>query len=524
MTSSSSPGSSPRLGGVGPAALLLLSEAAWGTLVVGALANGTAGPHRPKLDLPYLAFALPALAALVIVSLGRGRPGADRSGPRRWARRLAVAAAVVLGVALSAGLVASSSSSGTTWAVAFHPWTLPAHHLLASRAARWGWGIAILGWARGSWAALAPPSLRQSATSLLLGALVFLFVFAHQIGASSTGFRRATGDAGWLLFVYFPVGGTAAAWAHERGVERRALRTSGTAPSGAWLAVLTLPLAVVAVVALAVGGAATVVGPAAARVGRLIGSGLSAAGDWVFSHLPQISPPRGKALKLTLPKTRLGHRHAPLASSHPSALGIALLCLLCLLLLGLLALGVRASVRWARRLRRRREVEVDEERESVFSWGHLGDQVRRALLGLSTWLVGLLRRTRRADATVPPGTAPQAHGHADPVRSAYRRLLSAASSAQRGRTSSETPRELARRLTSLPELERLGTPELRSLTAAYEGVRYAGLDAEPYADRAASDAEVLARALVGATPRTGVASGQPAPERDPGPRPSPPSR
>lgn len=487
-----------RGGSIGAAALLLVSEAAWVSLAVDAFADGTAGAHRPRIDLPYLAFVLPALVALGVVGLGRSRVrAAERPAGRRWLRRLAVAAAVVAGAALSAGWIAGLSAPGATWVVAFHPWTLPAHAAVAGRAARWGWAVAVLAWARGASLAVSPPSLRHGATSLVAGAAVFLVVFAHQAAAGSEAFTRATGAAGWLLFVFFPLGVTAAAWAQQQDVERRALRRSGRVPNGVWLAVLTLPLALVAFVAFLVGGAGTVVGPAVARVVRAIGAVLGAAGDWIFSHLPQIAIHPGRRLPPTLGRIPLGHHHERLASSsHPSALGIAILCVVGALAVVMIALGLRAVVRWVRRhLRHRTDVGVEEERGSVFTWAHLVTQLRRALVGLWRHLAALFRRGRGTPAPLgAPGSVSEG-SETDPVRAAYRGLLSAARAAGRGRAPDETPRELSARLSSEAGIGDLGTTRLRSLTAAYERVRYAGADPAELAQRATTDAAVLVRTL-----------------------------
>lgn len=514
--SSSSPSSEPsgpvrapagrlrRVGSIGPAALLVVSEAAWFSLAVDAFANGTAGPHRPRLDLPYLAFVLPALAAVVVTALGRGAPPGRRSSVLRWGRRFLVGAVVVVGAATSAGLIAGLSAPGATWAVAFHPWSLHLHGAIAGRAARWGWVVALILWGRGVWVGISPPSLRQCSTSLFLGAFVFLIVFAHQVGSSDAvrALRRASGASGWLLFVYFPVGVTAAAWAHERDMERRVLRRAAGTPSGAWLAVLTVPLALVALAAFAVGGAATAVGPAVARAARAIGAVLGALGDWIFSHLPQIPLPQGKPLKIKPPGTGRGH-HLRAAHGHPSALGIAILCVLGLVALVVLAVVVRALVRWSRR--HRSSVEIDEERESVFTWDHFGDQLRRALGALLARIGRLFRRAHPPPAPVGADAPDPFEG--DPVRSAYRRVLSAARATERGRAPSETPREFAQRLGAAPGLERLDPRALGSLTAAYEGVRYADADPSAFASRAASDADVLAGALGAPPPGPGGEEG-----------------
>lgn len=496
-----------RRGSAGAAALLVVSEAAWVSLALGAFADGSAGPHRPRVDLPYLAFALPALVALVIVTVVRGRTPLARQTPLwRLARRSAVALVVVGGAGLSAGLVASLSAPGVTWAAALHPWALPAHGALAVRAVRWAWAVSVLAWLRGAWVAVSPPTLRHSAASLVLGGIVFVVVFGHQAAGGSGRFDQATSAAAWLLFVYFPVGVTAAAWAQERDVERQVLRRVAGASSGAWLATLVVPLALVALVALLVGGAGSVVGPGATHVLRAIGAVLGAAGDWVFSHLPRIVVHPGQhRAPITPGQTSLHRLPKRATSAHPTPLGIAVECVVGAALLAAAGFGARALVRWARR--HRPEAVVDDERESVFTWSHLGEQLRRLLVVL---LNAIARRPRRRPAPVlneaRDSTSDPLPG--DPVRVSYRRLLLASRAAGRGRAPAETPRELAARLSSLPVMERLGSSALASLTAAYEDVRYAGAPSGPLAERATADADVLVDAL-GAIQREAAEPAQP---------------
>lgn len=489
----------PSWGGVGAAALLLVSEAAWVSLAVGAFADGTAGAQRPRVDLPYLAFALPALGALGFVALGRAWARAGHGRLQRATRLVVLAAAVVAGVALSAGLVAGLSAPGTTWAAALHPWAVPAQQALAARAVRWAWAIAVLAWARGGWTAVSAPSLRHSATSLVVGAAVFVVVFGHQ-AAGAAGFDRATASAGWLLFVFFPIGVTAAAWAHEREVERRVMRRAASSQSGAWLVALVAPLALVALAAFLVGGAAAVVGPAAGQVLHGVGAVLGAVGDWVFSHLPRILVHPGRRVTPATAGTTALHRlHTAPGRPHPTALGIALLGVAGALVLVLVAFGVRALFRWA--ARHRPAVEVDDASDSVFTWGHFGDQLRRALFAVLRRLARRVRPRRRpkpGPAAAPPADACGAGG--DPVRSAYRAVLSALRVAGSGRAPDETPRELAARLAALEELAQGGASELGSLTDAYERVRYAGADPAADAAGAATDAAVLVRAFGGQVP------------------------
>src|SRR5580698_1787346 len=90
-------------------------EATWASLCLSAIVNGSGRFH---MDLPYLAFALPAAGAAGLLGL-LGRPSW-----RWWQRGVVSAPLVVLGAALTAGLVSELSVPGTFTAVALHPWTV----------------------------------------------------------------------------------------------------------------------------------------------------------------------------------------------------------------------------------------------------------------------------------------------------------------------------------------------------------------------------------------------------------------
>jgi hypothetical protein len=331
-----------------------------------------------------------------------------------------------------------------------------------------------------------------------VGALVFLLVFGHQAATGAGSFDRASSAAPWLLFVYFPVGLAAAAWAQRADVERQVLRRVRGASSALWLPALAVPLALVVLVALLLGGAGAAVGPAAGHVLHAVGAVLGSIGDWLFSRLPRIAlHPEARAKPITFAQTAPRRHRLGTATESLSPLGIAVLCVLGAVLTAGVALGVRAVLRWSRR--RRPVATAGDERESVFTWGHVGEQARRLLCELLRRIAGLFEGRRTAAAAsgeeaVGPGPLP-----GDPVRVAYRRLLLAARAADEGRGSAETPRELAARLRAFPGVARGGTVALDSLTSAYEDVRYAGAPPWPFADQAAADADVLAAAL-GTTP------------------------
>lgn len=501
---------SARLGNAGASVLLVVAETAWVSLVFDALSGRSGGASPSHVDLPYLAFALPASVAVATVSsVCLLWEGAGPLARQRWLRDAGVVVVAVLGAAVTAGLIAGLSAPGSIWAVAFHPWALPANGALSIRTVGWAWAAAAVTWGRGAWLAVAPPNPRQAGGSIVIGAIVFLVVFGDQVSSHGGALSRTTGDADWLLFLFFPVGVTAAAWVHERDGQRGASRRAAPAASGAWLMALLVPFALVALVALAVGGAAGVVGPGVARAARAAGGALVAAVDWLFTHLPSVFVRPRFVFKSTsgigvahLPKgAKLVHPHAP------AALGIVLVVLICLVVLAGLAFLAHAFVVWLLSRRRRPSgVEEDEVRESVFSWAHLVAQLRAGLRRLIGRLVAFLSRLgrRRRGAPAAPGWLGETAGAAgaqedDSVRAAYRRFLAAVRAAARGRAPGETPRELAARIAAddrWGETVELPEEQLRALTALYEGVRYAGNEpGEPGLDAARAGADALATAL-----------------------------
>lgn len=453
----------------GGSVALVLAEAAWCSLLLDAVANGTAGTSRPAVALPFGAVALAAVVAVALAAVVR--------------RRVWALVAAVAGAALTAELVA-----GLTPGVAM--WAAPTS-AVAVRATTWAAVVAVLAWARGFWLGRVPPSEAQAATSVVIGWLVTLSILIQRSDTHDAAFTRATSDAGWLLLVLFLAGLTAVGWAHLRSLERALARPSGTGPGGAWLVVTGVPLVVVAAVAFLLGGAATSVVPALTGVIRDLGGAFFAAGTWFFSHLLNFSPPHVTPHSVT-PAGGIpyGLGRAP---THRSVLLEVLAAvpeviagLAVLLLLGWF---VRFLVH---RLRRRvRPERAREERTSLFSWRHLLAQLRAML-------------SRRSPAPVVSDAgalAPEADRTVealDPVRAAYRRFLVAAHEATVGREDTETPRELAGRL----ELDR---DALGSLTGAYERTRYGQLDAG--APAALEAAEALALEL--SRPRRGEASPDP---------------
>lgn len=145
-----------------------------------------------------------------------------------------------------------------------------------------------------------------------------------------------------------------------------------------------------------------------------------------------------------------------------------------LVALALLALIGWALTRFLWRRRQRRATEQGEERESIFSWGLIGQE----LSGLFGSLTG--RFARKPD--------PLAHLRGDPrwhytiaIRELYARFLQRGSDANLPRTNDQTPDEYA------PVITTAGppAPSVNTLTGRYDRARYAA-DPATAADAAAA--------------------------------------
>lgn len=426
----------------------MVSEAAWFTVLLGALADGTAGPGRPSVSLPFLAIAVPGVVAVLA------------GGRLRWLP--AVAVAVVL-AGVTAELVAALTPGVAAWAVPTGT--------AAVRATKWAAAAAVLVCGRGVWLGLAPPSRRQAEGSAMLGSFVLVAVLARRAVGHGAALERATSDAGWLMVVFFLAAVTAVAWTQVRSVEHAATRRTGTGPGGVWLAVVGVPMLVVVGAALLIGGGGSVVGPGLVAGGRHVLEAILVGGTWLFRHLFNFRLRPHTSRATTLPGTGLGHR--PVGTHSNPVLDV--LAALPFVLIALVVLGLAAylGTLLVRHLRGRRHPEApDEERTTVFSWSHLLAQLAA--------LVRRLRRRRQGLGVTAPAPAGTVGIEAlDPTRAAYRRFLVAARAATVGREATETPRELAGRLV-------LDRRALRALTGAYERRRYGGTDTrEPAAERAA---------------------------------------
>jgi hypothetical protein len=457
--------------------------------VLSAVAGRSAGGARPG----FLELGATLLAA-VLVAHATPVPRARRR------RRAAVACVAVVGAALSADVLLHVWVPADPWVAGLAPWGAGTG-LAGSGAAGWAWTVAALAWTRGTWLARRPPSAAVAGTSLVVGALAFLAVFAGQASSRGGAFRTATASAGWLLFVWFFAGFAAVAWAYEQGLERTTVQRRAHAPEASWVVVLAVPLGIVAVLALVVAFAAGGAGPPVGRGLTDAADGVVLALYWLFEKDPRTWWLRlfhGLA-SLRVGTARAAHAHAGRAARDGGSwIVVALGAMLDALLVAVVVYGLVRVARWLmRRLRRgeeRRPTAAPEERESIFSWSHLLGQLRQGLLLALRRLRAQMSR-RAASSSTAVVAAPGPRVPADPVRAAYVHFLRAADAARQGRAPSETPLELAARLGHGPAVPR---PALFDLTSAYNATRYGGVRADDGTGaRAATSADVLAAALTG---------------------------
>ncbi len=470
-----------RLGG---SLLLVVAEAAWVTVLFGALADGATGPDRPAIDLPFLAIALPAVAAVVVA----GFVGARHGRRVRW---VATTVVVLVLAAVTAELVSSLTPGVDLWAAPALP--------VAVRAVTWASVVSVLAWGRGTWLGLTGPSVQQASASCLVGAVVVVFVEIRRAAGHSPAFGRATQDVGWLLVVFFMAGVAAVAWANEQSVERAAMRRAGRGPGGAWLAVMAVPLVGLVLVASLLGGGAGVAGPAVVQGARDLGSVITHLFDLLHLNF-RIHPSAHSTPGTTIHHVQPSRPGRVRSNGFATDLGYVLLGLVTVAAVGLIGVAGLWMVRRVRRHRRATET-PEEDRDSVFTWSHFWAQLRAALTRVRRRRP--VPRSTLASAVVT--ATPTAGAELDPVRAAYREFLVAARSVTLGRSPSETPREFRTRLT-------LDRRALSALTGAYERVRYGMQDPEEGRATAAEAVETLTTALEG-RPSTPQGSPEPSTER-----------
>jgi len=463
-------------------ACLVVGEATWFGLLVNASYNTS---HGPRVDLPFLAFAVPATAAVAAIAL------AGRRGWRWWQRSLVIAALAALGAVVTAGVIGGLTVAGSEWRTATHPWTSPGHR--AAVVAGAAWLVAIMTWARGTWLGAHRPSFVHAARSAGISAIAFIGIFAGRAGAREVAFRATTGDAGVLLFVFFPLTGAALLLIRQREIEREALLHPTSGPGLSWLGVLAVPMVAIAAVSLAV---AATVGPAARGAARAALAVLRAIG-WVLAALGRLlsTGPNVRPVTSPVPPPIPVRPGPPVGSgAHPVTVPGPVWWAICAVGLALAAWFAVRYVRilWPSRWRQPPAPDADEERTSVFTWAHLFAQLRRALRALLARLRP--RRRRRTPDGVgmsTPSAGPSGTAIATDIRAAYRRVLVAASRAGSPRSPAETVTEFEGRLAGvLPED---GPDALHVLTDLYEHARYGDVALSELASqrgRSAADAVV----------------------------------
>jgi hypothetical protein len=230
-----------------------------------------------------------------------------------------------------------------------------------------------------------------------------------------------------------------------------------------------VPMLVVAAVGLLIGAG---IGPVAPKVGR----GIERAVLAVARAIAALARAIGRLFARGRPARVVYHSSAsplrtkpsppPVVTSNwtahvPGIVGIIVLALV----FGILAIVI---ARGAHRFSVRRNPSTpagDEERDSVFSWRHLWDQLR-------TLFMRLFSRSYRQPAQEASGTLSVLAASRSGVRHEYGRFLRETGRAGLGRYPQETTREFARRLQSVPSLAAGRTDDLQLLTNLYDRVRY----------------------------------------------------
>ncbi len=419
------------------------------------------------MHVPYVSFAVPAVTAVVAIA------ATARLRWRRWRRALLIAVIAVLGAAITAGCISTLSVAGSAWRVASHPWSSQGHR--AAVAAGAAWFVAIVAWTRGTWLGTIRPSFRHAAWSAGLSAIAFIGIFIGRAPHRDESFRATTGDAGALFVVFFLLTGTALMLIRQREIEREVLYGSSAGPGLRWLGVLAVPLALIAGVSLlvAVGG-----GPLARLVGRAA-VGVVKGIRWIFTELGHLVPGGGRRRQPAQKPFLPAHTRPPVARRPLRLSGDVPIVVWEIVGALSIAAVIWLALRYLRprRLRRSHDEssDVDEERDSIFTWSHLIAQLRLTLLGLLDHLRRLWRRHETAHGPTPQvEVGVHRLGPFEDIRATYRRVLVVARQRESPRGAAETAWEFERRLSHDFDAggESDASLSLHDLTTLYQRVRY----------------------------------------------------
>jgi hypothetical protein len=443
--------------------VLVCVEATWVSAWLAALAR--LAPHQ-RADIPFLAIALPAALAATLAGWSARLPVAS------WPRLIVLVTIGLTLAGLTAGIVGAVFLHGSFGDVSVHPWTVTGH--VPSNGAALAWFVAVLACARGSWLGWGELSLDHVTYSVVVAAIAFVaFFIAAALHSHELSFRSEAGPAALLLVLFFPGAIAVVSLANERRLERDRLPRRAARPSMAWLAAVVAPMALVAItaviIALAIGPLAHVVGRGIEVAAAFLAREVAALAAWLarLLHSGRRSPLTAPHLPSGLGRARRAPVHVPtwlwVGLAAVGAIGVAVAVAFLLLFLRRL----RPRLRLPRRPGRD---DIEEERSTVFSWGHLLSQVRAMLRRFFD------RFRRRAPDTLPERNVGAAAAlDEETIRYHYRRFLAAALSTGHGRRSAETALELEGRIASA------ATPPvdesmLRELTDLYQRARY-GLEA-----------------------------------------------
>ena len=280
-------------------AALIGTEATWASLCLSAAVNSS---RHFSMDLPFLAVAVPAVTATVLCAL------TGRLKARWWWRTALVAGIVIVGTAVTAGVVSGYSVPGSFGAVAVHPWTVVGR--VPSATAALAWFAASLAWVRGTWLGVQQVSFRHAVGSVAISFGAFIILFAVLATHHEPALHAAT-PGGIALFVVFFAGAAAVlALVHERDLETEALERPNSRPSAIWLTVLAVPMLIVAGIALAV---AAGIGQFAALVGRGVERAVLASAGAITAVARAIGHlfPQGHQTKQRIRSSRLPVRKIP---------------------------------------------------------------------------------------------------------------------------------------------------------------------------------------------------------------------